>query len=266
MSEKICLRRYRLQTPLGKPRTVLPFLFLTDLHAVSGVDQEFWKMIDKANPCGVFLGGDLFVARKGYDTDAAEKFVKKLSGKYPVWYANGNHERRLMEQTDQFGKSGKRYERSMEGTRAIRLVNREHRTEIRGLPLTVYGLDLPEAYYRKGLRRRDMIRLLEETFGEPDRNRYTVLLAHTPRFWREYLEWGADLTLSGHYHGGVCQLGKHLGLVTPDYRLFVPECCGLRSRGEKHQITSAGAGEHTIPIRIHNPREITLIELETGKG
>ena len=30
-------------------------------------------------------------------------------------------------------------------------------------------------------------------------------------------------------------------------------------------IVSAGLGEHTIPVRIHNPRELVFAELLTGE-
>ena len=138
--------------------------------------------------------------------------------------------------------------------------------EIGGCPITIYGLDLPEEYYRKGFRRKGMEGLLRETFGEPEKGRFTILLAHTPRYWREYLDWGASLTLSGHYHGGICLLGKRRGLITPDYRLLASECCGIRNRGDSSMIVSAGAGEHTVPVRIHNPREITLLEIAFGEA
>ncbi len=267
MNKNMCVRRYHLRTGLGKEKQTVRLLFLTDIHAVGeGPDREFWKLVDRCRPDGVLLGGDLMVAKEGKGTRAAEKFVEKISEKYPVWYANGNHESRIREQPEVFGKLGKRYERAISGTRAVRLINRRTDVELKGCPLTICGLDAPERYFKKGLRKRGMGELLTETFQEPDRSRYTILLAHTPRYWRDYMEWGADLTLSGHYHGGVCLLGKRLGLVTPDYRIFVPECCGLRVRNGKNLIVSAGAGEHTIPFRIHNPREITLVELEFGDG
>ena len=36
----------------------------------------------------------------------------------------------------------------------------------------------------------------------------------------------------------------------------------MRSREDSHMIVSAGVGEHTIPIRLHNPREITVIQID----
>lgn len=261
---RYCVRKYHLDTGVGE-KGLVRLAYLTDVHlGDDGPGQEFWKLLDQCRPDGVLLGGDLMVAREGVRVRGAEKFVRKLTEKYPVWYANGNHERRLLEERDTLGKAGKRYFRAISGTRAERLVNQKIRIDLKGCPMTIYGLDLPEKYYRKGFRRKGVKELLSETFGEPDDKSFTILLAHTPRYWREYLDWGASLTLSGHYHGGVFLLGKRRGLITPDYRLLVSECCGIRSRGGKSVIVSAGAGEHTIPVRIHNPREITLLEIGFG--
>lgn len=266
MEYKYCVRKYRLETGVGRKR-VVRLAFLTDIHLTDqGPGQEFWKLLDKCRPEGVLLGGDLMVAKEDAQVKGAEKFVGKLTEKYPVWYANGNHERRLLEETETLGKTGKRYFRAISGTKAVRLANQKAEVEIGGCPITIYGLDLPEEYYRKGFRRKGMEGLLRETFGEPEKGRFTILLAHTPRYWREYLDWGASLTLSGHYHGGVCLLGKRRGLITPDYRLLASECCGIRNRGDSSMIVSAGAGEHTVPVRIHNPREITLLEIAFGEA
>ena len=36
-------------------------------------------------------------------------------------------------------------------------------------------------------------------------------------------------------------------------------------KGRKHMIVSAGLGEHTIPVRLHNPRELVIAELVHGE-
>ena len=72
---------------------------------------------------------------------------------------------------------------------------------------------------------------------------------------------GRDKVLSGHYHGGVVGLGAHRGLVTPDFRLFSKNCRGLFLTGGTCQIISAGTGEHTIPVRIWNRRELIITDI-----
>ena len=75
----------------------------------------------------------------------------------------------------------------------------------------------------------------------------------------------ADLILSGHYHGGVVRLSEHYGLSSPQYLFLPPFCCGDFHKGDQHMIVSAGLGEHTIPLRIHNPRELLVIDIKPSE-
>ncbi len=42
---------------------------------------------------------------------------------------------------------------------------------------------------------------------------YQILLAHHPGYMKEYLAYGADLILGGHYHGCVVQLPGIGGVI-----------------------------------------------------
>ena len=68
------------------------------------------------------------------------------------------------------------------------------------------------------------------------------------------------MTLCGHYHGGMVRFGRHHGLISPDFRLFPGNAYGLFRRGKSNVLVSSGCREHTIPLRIHNPREIVVID------
>ncbi len=76
-----------------------------------------------------------------------------------------------------------------------------------------------------------------------------------------YLKWGADISLSGHYHGGVMQLGKNRGLVSPDPCILPGKAHGMFEIQNRFEIISAGLGEHTIPVRLNNPRELVIAEV-----
>lgn len=67
--------------------------------------------------------------------------------------------------------------------------------------------------------------------------------------------------MSGHYHGGVLRLSEHYGLACPQYLFLPPYCCGDFHKENKHMLVSAGLGEHTVPLRINNPRELIIAEL-----
>ena len=128
-------------------------------------------------------------------------------------------------------------------------------------PEEIYGYAMDRTYYNRFYRGPLPVSELMDHLGKPDPARYGILLAHHPAYRSSYASYGADLTLSGHYHGGVVGLGAHRGLVTPDFRLFSKNCRGLFLTGGTCQIISAGTGEHTIPVRIWNRRELIITDI-----
>ena len=103
---------------------------------------------------------------------------------------------------------------------------------------------------------------MEELMGKPDPEAINILLAHNPKYGRTYFRWGADLILSGHYHGGVLRFSRHVGAISSQFIPFPKYCCGDFYKNGKCMIVSAGLGEHTVPLRIHNPRELIFIEMK----
>lgn len=260
---KTIVREYELPSSYIKGHQELTIAFLTDLHdQVTGADGErIFQILEEQQPDLVLVGGDVMIGKKDCSTEKAVCFLKKLSEKYPVYYASGNHEQRLAEHPEIYGETGRLYEENIKKLPLVRLRNQKVQMEIKGIPVTVYGLEPEERFYEKGFRQKGMEEEIEKHFGRPDVNRVTILLAHNPRYQREYLSWGASVTFSGHYHGGVMMLGKRRGAISPDFRIFPGECGGIRKKGECAAIVSAGLGEHTIPLRIHNPRELTILRI-----
>ena len=58
------------------------------------------------------------------------------------------------------------------------------------------------------------------------------------------------------------QLKDNKGLISPDPSLFPHIAYGCVQRKGKTAIVSAGMGEHTIPFRIKDPREIVVFDVE----
>lgn len=88
-----------------------------------------------------------------------------------------------------------------------------------------------------------------------DRDRAVILLAHQPKQVLQAAEWGVDLQLSGHTHGG--QMWP-LGYLVP---LQQPSVTGLDRFDDTLLYTSRGAGAWGPPVRVGAPPEITLLEL-----
>ncbi|GII25030.1 metallophosphoesterase [Planosporangium mesophilum] len=86
-----------------------------------------------------------------------------------------------------------------------------------------------------------------------------LLLAHQPKQIDGAVEYGVDLQLSGHTHGGQIWPFRYL------VRLDQPVVAGLSRHGEKTQLyTSRGTGFWGPPFRIFAPSEITLLTLRAA--
>ncbi len=263
MKKKTIIREYHLSYENIGVKGQFCLAFLTDIHnCLSSEEQNcIFSLLESAKPDIILIGGDMLIGRKGDPIEVAYNFIKKISEKYKVIYTYGNHEQRICLYPETYGDMGTLYEALIAQTNVICIKNQKIDLEINQVPVTVYGL-LPDMdFYKKGTKHPGMEQELERTFGEKEPNRYHILLSHNPKYVQEYLSWGAHLTMSGHYHGGVILLNKSRGAVSPDYRILPNECCGMRSKGNSHMIVSAGLGEHTIPIRIHNPRELTVVHV-----
>lgn len=243
----------------------LRFVMISDWHNVvfGERNEPVFKAIHKINPDAILIAGDLVLGKQEAPLLPALESLKELIKAAPVFYAPGNHEQRMKCYPQNYEASFLEYETQIKKLGVHYLENEQEVLLVKGEKIRIYGLKLPYEYYKKGSKKAKTGPKAEELktlLGEPDENGFHILLAHTPRYAKEYFNWGADLTLSGHYHGGILRLpfgGK--GALSPDFVLFPKYCYGLFEKGEQKLITGSGLGEHTLPIRIANPRELVVI-------
>ena len=238
------------------------FAILADLHGlVFGKNhQTLYKAIIASQPDAVLVCGDLVVSRDTETLEAAAGLLLRICDQIPVFYALGNHEYKMLlnPETEIFYSN---YEKLLTSAGICFLHNEHTSVQLKGNDFVFHGLELPVEYYHKPNSPALSLTAMEEMIGTPSQPGFHVLLAHNPKYGNTYFSWGADLILSGHNHGGVLRLDQNHGLTCPQYLLFPPFCCGEFKKGKQHMIVSAGLGEHTIPVRIHNPRELVLINL-----
>lgn len=239
----------------------LKFVMVSDLHnVVFGKENErVFDKIRQIRPDAILIAGDLVLGRHGASLNPARQFLREAAGLAPVIYAPGNHEQRMKLCPEEYGDSYRAYENEMKRLGVLYLENREMSLILKGERVDIYGLNLPPRFYNRGRQEEPPGGMLEKLLGHPSKHAFDILLAHTPRFGENYFAWGADLILSGHYHGGIMRLPYLGGVISPDLQLFPRFCHGKFSRGQQHMITGAGLGEHTIPLRIFNPRELVVI-------
>lgn len=255
---------YRIEDPrIRKPfRAVV----LADLHnkQYGRGNALLLEKIREGKPDMVFVAGDLLTAKPGVDPKPALSLIRELAKDYPVYYGNGNHEHRIKLYPKVYGDLAQTYEKELGECGVTPLVNGRRTLEEYGV--CVVGAELPKEYYRRFRVSPMGENDLRDLLGEPDLHCYTILLAHNPDYFPEYVRWGADLTLSGHIHGGVARIPiLNRGLVSPAVRLFPEYDGGLYTSGEHVMILSRGLGSHTIPFRLFNPGDLIFLGFSGGE-
>ncbi len=241
------------------------FVLLSDLHNKSfGLNNEkLFAAIEKQNPDAVLIAGDMYTSRANRDNGAATDFVCCLAKKYPVYYGNGNHEYKTKIFTDVFGSMYADFEKKVKMAGVELLVN--EKVTLKPYNLDVYGVEIEKQYYGKFVTPHMEKEYLEELLGKPDESKCTLLIAHNPDYFETYAEWGADLVVSGHVHGGLMKLPVLGGVISPKLKLF-PKYDGGEFKEEKStMILGRGLGTHTLPIRIFNPGELVIIDFKRGE-
>ncbi len=94
--------------------------------------------------------------------------------------------------------------------------------------------------------------------GVNSQQAFTLMLQHDPTCWREKIlpECNAQLTLSGHTHGGQFSL-----FGWSPAALTYKEWKGMNYEGSRALYVSTGAGS-LIPFRLNQPREIVVVTLK----
>lgn len=251
---KLCDRRMK------KPvRAVV----IADLHNKRyGKNNEILlAAIREKKPDMIWIAGDILTAKPGKTMEPAICFLRELAREFPIYYGNGNHESRLKLYPQTYGNMAGEYGQALAEMGIAPLVNSHVNLEEYGI--TVYGVEIAKRYYKRfkqeGMGREYLKRIL----GEPDNSRFTILLAHNPDYFPDYAQWGADLTVSGHVHGGVVRVpiwGR--GVISPGMCLFPKYDGGIFREGGKVMLLSRGLGMHTIPVRLFNPGELWVVELK----
>jgi predicted MPP superfamily phosphohydrolase len=142
------------------------------------------------------------------------------------------------------------------------LNNRSLYLKKEGSQIRVSGINIQLKYYKKIWENIHMPDAYpNDLLGLADEENFQVLIAHHPDYFPTYAKWGADLTLSGHVHGGIAILPLIGGIISPSYELLPKYDFGLFKKNNSQMILSKGLGSHTIPIRVFNRPELVMVNL-----
>lgn len=253
--------KYTIETEqIGRPE--LNFVFLSDLHSntFGKKNEKLIAAIDRVKPDGVLIGGDMMVCRGTADTEVTLDLVRSLASRYPVYYSDGNHEERMNRERDIYGDQYDAFRQALQAAGVHYLSD----GSIMGPgSVRITGSGMEEAYYRHLFTLPKLPKgEIERRVGKSDGDHYQILLLHSPLFFERARQWGADLTLSGHFHGGTIRLPFLGGVMTPQYQFFLPWCAGRFDEEGKTMIVSRGLGTHSINIRFNNKPQLVWICLK----
>lgn len=249
------LMKYKFES--DKIKTAKKFIFISDLHDKQfGKDNEkLIEAIEECKPDFIVIGGDMMVTKGLVDLKPSLLFCEKISKKYKVYYANGNHELRM--KNEKYGDLYSVLNKAVKEMGIYRLEDSCEKIE----EICMYGLDIDKKYYKKLDNAEFDNTYIEEKLGSVSKDKFNILLAHSPLFLNAYAKWGADLVLSGHFHGGTVRVWKDIGLMTPQIHFFSDMVYGLKKKDATNLIISSGLGTHSINIRLNDRAELILIEL-----
>ncbi len=245
--EPRAVRVETLQLPLVKipPGRQLRLVHLSDLHIrrLHAYYRKVARMVAELEPDAIFITGDFLERRR--NLNAVHEFLAMLDAPHGVFAVQGNWEYWARVEGENLRSAFAR-----RGTTL--LINERHDLEVRGVPLSILGLDYPSS-----------ADALEKLQAEADSARVNLLLSHVPAFDHDRLDGRIDLLLAGHTHGGQVRLP----LIHPFYlpRFSDPFVSGLYHVGPGTPLyVSRGVGTSLFPVRFLCPPEITLLEIHAG--
>lgn len=236
-------------------------VMIADLHnSTYGKDNcELIDRINKLNPDVILVAGDCIIGKEDYPLDVAINLLNNLGDRFDVYVAKGNHELRCSMYTEQYKDMWPQlYNRTKD--KVTWLI--DEAIYLKDSNITINGLDLDREYYRRFTKLPMDDNYLLNKMPKLNSNSYNVLLAHNPDYFEEYSKWGADLTLSGHIHGGMIIIPKLGGVVSPMVRFFPKYYKGLYNYNDSSMILSGGLGIHTFRFRVNNKPDLVFINLK----
>jgi predicted MPP superfamily phosphohydrolase len=135
------------------------------------------------------------------------------------------------------------------------LLNESRAIERGGHRVWLVGLD--DAHY---YRVDDIARAMENV----DSSETVVLLVHSPEVIEEAADFGVELYLCGHTHGGQVCLPGGIPIIG-NARCARNKLSGRWRHGRMQGYTHQGTGASGVPVRINCPPDVSILRLTSSQ-
>lgn len=260
--KKFAVTHYEVDS--AKIKEPLALVVVSDFHChnYGERNERLVRAVKESSPDLILVPGDMIVSAKTEEYPVALAFFRELTQIAPVYFANGNHESRIDVPESPYYDAYQQYKEKVQSL-GVEVLNNEQKTiTCRENTLALYGVDIPVECYKKGERVPLPEHFLSDTFGAVDKDHFSILLAHNPAYAKDYAGWGADVTVSGHTHGGLVRIPGIGSLISPQFELFPDYDAGEFTVGGRKLFVSRGLGTHTFHIRVFDRAELMVIQLK----
>lgn len=236
---------------------------ISDLHAADfgTFTDRLLESTRQAQPDLIAITGDMIDVRTR-DLSGVLDLAEQLTTIAPTYFVLGNHE----------ADSPLREEflAGLEAAGVTVLRNEAQVVTLGGTELILAGIDDPRVDRADGRpassARSDVALAMHGLEAEQGRAVVEVLpmilLAHRPELLEDYALTPADLVLSGHAHGGQVRLPL-IGALFAPHQGWLPELTeGVHTRDGTTMVISRGLGNSVAGVRVNDPRELVLIDLD----
>lgn len=267
---------YKVNTKTVDKRIIL----LSDIHYFSKKEKKYLNKVlaelKKIEYDYLCISGDLLDRSRVKDEDLLVEWIKDLSELSKVIISIGNHELTNDRKEHLYDFNEELYKR-IKKIKKVYVLDNDTYTDGN---IRFIGLTLPvDYYYKYGENKNYFMRFVNNKFKMPFKDKYNVLLCHSPRavtnletFEKTKLLENVQLVLSGHMHAGVTpywmrKILRGRGLIGPFKDLFPKDAYGHVKRKGTDIIISSGitTASNCNKFSFVDPlfmREITVIDLK----
>ena len=211
------------------------------------------ELVVSASPDIICITGDMF-HDDGKDAPLFWTLLEKLTAIAPVYMVTGNHDLWREDSADMLRKA--------KASGGILLDSEMSLLERNGEKIAIFGVGDPFSKVPKLIERN-----MKVGFSDlPDFDGYKILLFHRANLFDEIKDFGFDLILSGHMHGGQIRLFGRGALaptssILSDRMIFPKYTEGKFEYNGTTIIVNRGSSSTLGIPRLFNPTEVGLITL-----